>query len=154
MWLSRLARHLMTIVVILLLGGFLAATMVRFAPGFDTDEQQLDARLSPESIAALRQARARDKNVFVFYWRYLKNAAHGDLGESRTLGRPVRELLRERLPATMKVVGAGLVTGWALALSCALAVVFARVAAVSIDAASISGLVVCLPAAVLALLFV
>ncbi len=41
MLLWRVARHLLAIAGIVLLGGLLSATLVRLAPGFDTDERSL-----------------------------------------------------------------------------------------------------------------
>ncbi|HEV8523794.1 MAG TPA: hypothetical protein VGQ71_04795, partial [Terriglobales bacterium] len=116
MWTRTLARHLLAIAATALLGGFLSATMVRLAPGFQVDERQLDSRLSAESVQAIRAERAADRNITQFYLAYLNNALRGDLGESRTLQRPVRELLRERLPVTFRLAGLGLALGWALAL--------------------------------------
>src|ERR1700739_1706804 len=98
----KLVRHLGTMAAIVLVGGLLSATLVRLAPGFDVDEQQLDSRLSSESVAALRQARTHDRNVVRFYIHYLARALCGDLGQSRTLNRPVRELLADRMPATAR----------------------------------------------------
>ena len=46
----RIARHGITIIATVLIGGFLAATLVRFAPGFDADEAQLDPHLNSASI--------------------------------------------------------------------------------------------------------
>ena len=103
-------------VLTVLLGGLLAATLVRFAPGFGIDVHQLDTRLDQESVEARGQARAGERDVLAFYWGYLTRAARGDLGTSHALGRPVAELLRERLPVTLRWVGLGWVAGWVLAL--------------------------------------
>src|SRR5882757_5854020 len=54
MLLWKVARHLLAIAGIVLLGGLISATLVRVAPGFDTDERQLDPGLNAESIRALR----------------------------------------------------------------------------------------------------
>ena len=48
MLVRRIARHGIALVATVLLGGLLSATMVRLAPGFDADEQQLDPRLNSE----------------------------------------------------------------------------------------------------------
>ena len=93
----QLAKHVAIILVTVLLGGLLGATLIRFAPGYGVDEQELDARLSAGSIEALRRASAPDENLFLFYGHYLKRMVHGDLGTSRTLQRPIAQLLRERL---------------------------------------------------------
>ena len=60
-------------------------------------------RLNSESQQAIRAERARDNNIAAFYFRYLTGLAHGDLGFSRSLNRPVSELLKERLPLTLVV---------------------------------------------------
>ena len=54
----RIARHGLTLIATALLGGFLSATLVRLAPGFDADEAALDPHLNSQSIQALRQVRA------------------------------------------------------------------------------------------------
>jgi peptide/nickel transport system permease protein len=154
MWMRKLAWRLLAIAATALLGGFLSATMVRLAPGFDVDERQLDARLSAESVQALRAERAADRNIAGFYGTYLKNALRGDLGESRTLQRPVRELLAERLPVTFRLAGLGLGLGWAMALSLAVVAAMSRVAALDVLATVLGGTFLSIPAAVLALLFV
>jgi peptide/nickel transport system permease protein len=148
----ELGRHLGAMIAIVLLGGLLSATLVRWAPGFDFDEQQLDSRLNSESVNAMRQARARDRNLAAFYFHYLGRAFHGDLGRSRTLNRPVRQLVAERLPLTLRVAGIGLLLGWLCAVALALAATMARKAALDLAATLLSGVFLSVPAAVLALL--
>ncbi len=142
------------IVIVVLLGGFLGATMVRFAPGFGVDEEELDTRLNNQSVHALREAQEPDRNLFAFYSRYLVQLLHGDLGVSRTLQRPVSQLLEERFPETLKSVGLGLLVGWTLALPLAIAVVMSRAWLLDTISNLLVSLLLCVPAAVLALLFV
>ena len=150
----RLGKHVAIILVTVLLGGLLGATLIRFAPGYGVDEQELDARLSSGSIEALRHANVTGENVFVFYGHYLERMVHGDLGTSRTLQRPIAELLRERLPDTMKSVGLGVLLGWILGLALAIPVAMSRAWLVDTFASVIAGILLCIPVAVLALLFV
>jgi len=150
----KLARHAARIVTVLLLGGLLGATLVRLAPGFGVDEQELDSRLNHESIQALRQSRARDGGLAEYYVHYLNQLVHGDLGTSRTLQQPVRQLLAERFPETMKSVGLGLALGWTLGLALAIAPVMSRSCSVDLLTSLVAGVLLCIPAAVLALLFV
>ncbi|MGC2324642.1 MAG: ABC transporter permease [Terriglobales bacterium] len=146
--------HVAAMAAVVLVGGLLSATLVRLAPGFDVDEQQLDARLNVQSVEAMRQARAGDRNVLRFYFHYLGRALRGDLGQSRTLNRPVRELLAERLPVTARMAGAGLLAGWLCAVLLAVGATMARRAACDLAATLLGGIFLSLPAAVLALLFV
>ena len=152
--LHLISRHVLRLGVTLLLGGLLAATLIRFAPGFDTDEQQLDSRLSSESIEAMRQQRAAHANVLRFYAGFLGSAVRGDFGQSQTLNRPVRELVAERMPVTLKLIGYGLLVGWSLALLFATTATMARIAAWDLATTALAGLFLCIPSAVLALAFV
>jgi len=151
--LSRLARHAGRIALTVILGGLLGATLVRVAPGFGVEETELDSRLSRQSIEALRQAQPGTQNLVSFYWQYLSRALHGDLGTSRSLRRPVAELVQERWAETAKSVALGLALGWLLGLSLAIAVVMSGSWGVDLLANVLGGALLCLPAAVLALLF-
>ncbi|MFY9559024.1 MAG: ABC transporter permease [Terriglobales bacterium] len=154
MLLWRIARHLLAIAGIVLLGGLISATLVRLAPGFDTDEHQLDPHLSAESIRALRESRAGEHNVLRYYAGYLRGALHGDLGVSHALGQPVQSLLRDRWPVTLRVAGIGLLLGWLLATALAFSVSLSRLSAYDLLGTTVSGAFLCIPAAVLALLSV
>ena len=149
-----LAKHAARILLVLLLGGFLGATLVRFAPGFGVDEQELDSRLSHESIEHLRQAQAGRESLGSFYLHYLGRMLRGDFGMSRTLEQPVSQLLAERFPETCKSVALGLLFGWTLGLSFAAITVFLRRWYVDLLSSLLAGVLLCVPAAVLALLFV
>ena len=103
----KIARHGIAILVTALLGPLLAVTMVRLAPGFDSDEAQLDSHLNSESIQALRQERLQQHNIFRFYFHSLQRAAQGDLGTSISLQQPVSKLLKDRAPLTLRIIGLG-----------------------------------------------
>jgi len=152
--LGRIARHGLALIATVLLGGFLTAALVRFAPGFDVDQEQIDPRLSSQTIQALHEARTEQHNIFRFYAHSLQRAFHGDLGKSLSLGQPVTSLIRERLPLTLRLVATGLALSWALALAMALSAAWLRVPAYDALTTVISGTFLCLPAAVLALLSV
>ncbi len=150
----RLLQPVATIVITVLLGGLLGASLVRFSPGFGVDEAELDPRLSAASIDAMRRANGADENVFAFYVHYLSRMVHGDLGTSRTLNRPVAELIRQRFPETMKSVALGLLVGWVLGLAVAIPVTMIRSWALDATASTLAAFLLCVPAAVSALLFV
>jgi peptide/nickel transport system permease protein len=149
--LTRLAKHVLKLMLTLLLGGFLAATLVRFAPGFGTDAAQIDFRLNNESIEALRQPQ---ENLGAFYLHYCERLLHGDFGMSRTLQRPVAELIKERMPETLKSVGLGLLLAWLTALSLACVGIMSQSAVFDTAAGMFCGALLCVPAAAVAVLFV
>jgi peptide/nickel transport system permease protein len=148
-----LLRQARRILLTVLLGGLLGATLVRLGPGFGVDERELDSRLSAESQQAIRTQAARDNNIAVFYFRYLAGLVHGDFGFSRSLNRPVSELLAERLPLTMLSLGYGVLGGVSMGMALALLTVWWRAPGADILPAIASGLCLAAPAAVIALVF-
>jgi peptide/nickel transport system permease protein len=151
--LSTVFRQVRRILLTALLGGLLGATLVRLGPGFSVDERELDNRLSQESRQAIRAERARDSNIAMFYVRYLAGLVHGDLGFSRSLNRPVSELLKERLPLTLGSLAYGVLGGVSIGLTLALVTACWRVPGSNIAPAFLAGACLALPAAVIALLF-
>ena len=147
----KIAGHALALLATVLLGGFLSATLVRLAPGFDADEQELDPHLNAQSLQALREARQRENNIFRFYFMYMKRAAHGELGTSLSLGQPVRTLLRDRAPLTLRLLSMGLGLAWLLTLTLALSAAWLRLSVYDTLTTVVSGTFLCLPAAVLAL---
>jgi peptide/nickel transport system permease protein len=150
---ALLLRQGRRILLTVLLGGLLGATLVRLGPGFGVDERELDSRLSADSQQAIRLERARDNNIASFYFRYLAGLARGDFGFSRSLNRPVSELLKERLPLTMVSVGYGILAGVSIGLALALLTVWWRAPGADIVPALFSGLCLAVPTAVIALVF-
>jgi peptide/nickel transport system permease protein len=152
--LRKIARHVGAMIAIVLVGGFLAATLVRFAPGFDADERELDPSLSAASVQELRQSHFAEHNLFTFYSSYLRNLLRGDLGISHALGQPVKDLLRERWPVTARVVGIGILLAWLLGGTLASTNCLWRQPLYEIFGITVSGAFLCVPAAVLALVSV
>src|SRR5258708_22576839 len=110
----KTAGSVLTLLATVVLGGMLSATLVRLAPGFSVDERELDPHLNAQSVQALRDARQRDHNIVRFYFSYMNLALHGDLCTSLALNQPVRTLLRDRAPLTLRLLSTR------LALACIL----------------------------------
>lgn len=150
----KVARHAVRLMITLLIGGFLSATLVRLAPGYGASEDDLDSRLSKASLLALRQSRVDEESLPRYYLHYLERMAHGDLGTSVGLQEPVGQLMAERFPETLLSVALGLGLAWTAGLGLALAGVVVRFTVVDVAANLAAAIVICVPAAVLALLFV
>ena len=144
----------MRILGVVVIGGVIGATLVRMAPGFGVDAEELDTRLSRQSIQALRESNSAHESTSSFYVEYFARLMRGDLGISQTLQRPVSQLFRERFPETLKSVGVGLLFGWVTGFSLALLLTSARAWYLDVFASIAAGIVLCLPAAVIALLFI
>lgn len=148
-----LLRQARRILLTAIIGGLLGATLVRLGPGFGVDERELDTRLNAESQQAIRSERASENNIALFYARYLASLARGDFGFSRSLNRPISELLRERLPLTLGSMAYGVLGGISMGLILALASVWWHAPGTDLFASMLSGLCLALPAALIALLF-
>jgi peptide/nickel transport system permease protein len=88
-----------------------------------------------------------------FYVRYLAGTLRGGFGVSTSLNQPVAELLRRRAPVTAKLVFFGTLGGLFLGTLFAWMAVWTRRAVLEAAAYSISGLLLAVPPAVLALFF-
>lgn len=152
-WPGRLANSLSIVLFVVLAGGFGAAAMVRYSPGFDSIAEDLEPGISPQTLQALHEQHARENRLPVFYARYLARAVRGDLGVSADLKQPVRELIADRAPITLRLIAEGTLIGWTLSGLLAWAVVRGRRAAIDVAAWSVSGLLLAVPPAVLALGF-
>ena len=151
---ASLLRRLLLAAMTVLAGGLISATLARYAPGFGMDERQLDARLSSASLEALRQTTAEERGIVSYYVKALGRAVRGDLGVSRSLERPIRELLAERAGVTCRLAARAMLLAWGAALLLLSGSWLLRVPAVSTGATLLSGALLCLPAGALALLSV
>ncbi len=146
--------RLLSLICLGLGGALFSATLVRFAPGYGVEERELDPRWSAQSIEALRQKQLLHEGLGSFYFHYLSALARGDFGESDSLKRPVRELLRQRLPVTGNSVVRGLGVAWLAAGLLASLGLASRGGLYEASSTALSSLLLSLPSAVVAMLAV
>jgi peptide/nickel transport system permease protein len=113
----RLAIGVLTIWAI----SVLSFTIIQLPPGDFVSNYV--ARLSQtggigtaEDVAKLRADLGLDRPAYVQYVHWAWNVLHGDFGRSLDLGRPVSELIGERLGLTLLVALGGLFFAWVFAL--------------------------------------
>lgn len=73
--------------------------------------------IDPAVIEAYRERLGVDKPVHIQYFRWVTAALTGDLGISFSTTRPVTEMIAERLPATLQLMGAAFLTAAILAIA-------------------------------------
>jgi peptide/nickel transport system permease protein len=145
-----LARFAVRVSIRLFAIVFVTSALVCLAPGFDSDDRQLDVRLDTQTILALRQSRSEQSNPVRAFVGYLGGVAHGDLGHSETFKRPVSELLWERSPVTLGLLGVGVACGWILAAVVASFGTLLRSRWLNGMGASLAGSLLCAPSVLLA----
>jgi peptide/nickel transport system permease protein len=129
----------------------MTATLVRFAPGYGIDERELDPRLNHASLEAIRGSHRLNSGLISYYGNYLGGAVHGNFGTSEWLQRPIASLIRERFPVTARSVLVGILLAWGAAGAATLAGVFFRGYFFEISGTIVSGLLIAVPAAVVAM---
>ncbi|HEV2197478.1 MAG TPA: ABC transporter permease [Candidatus Acidoferrum sp.] len=148
---QRVVGRLLMLVAVCLLGGLLSASLVRFSPGYGVDGRELDFRLSQASVEAIRNSHRLSDGLLSYYGHYLAGAVRGDFGSSEWLQRPISSLIKERFPVTAKSVLFGVALAWFVALAISLAGVFFRVFYFDISTTLLCGVLIALPAAVVAI---
>ena len=73
--------------------------------------------VDPAAVEAYRERLGVDRPVPVQYLRWLGGAVQGDLGVSFSTTRPVAEMILERLPATLELMGAAFLLAAVLAFA-------------------------------------
>jgi len=149
----RLLRRLGEATLLVALGGLAGAALVRFSPGYGVDIRELDPRLSEDSLASMRDENSLPQGVLSFYVNHLAGVLKGDLGSSDFFGQPIRELIADRMPATVGLLAAGLAGAWTLGLGAALLGTWKSSKAFDLVTTFASSAFLCLPSALLALLF-
>lgn len=144
---------MLRLLAVMLMASFAGAMLMRIAPGFSSDDQELNSGLSAQSIQAIRRAHLMDADIPHFYAQYIASVVRGDLGTSHSLNQPVKDLLRERLPITLVNLAFALAVGWLLGLALAIVAQLWDGPALSFLANGLSGAFISTPAAALALVF-
>src|SRR5947209_12442492 len=101
-------RRVLWGVVLLVIVTALLFLMFRFLPTADPAKLRAGRLQSPKIIAAIRHDLGLDKSTLAQFWLYMKNVfLHLDLGYSYYSSAPVKELILDRLPATISLVLGG-----------------------------------------------
>ena len=89
--------------------------MIHIVPG-DPVEQMLGEGAAPGELAQLRHSLDLDQPLLKQYGHYLKQLAHGDLGQSLKYQAPVRRIIFDRYPATLQLALLALLVCAAIAI--------------------------------------
>ena len=99
--LAYILRRVGQSVLVLLVTGLVAFSMFRFVG--DPVETMLGQERTQADVERLRDRLGLDDPFPVQYWNFLTEAAQGNFGLSYRQGRPVAQIIAERLPATLEL---------------------------------------------------
>jgi peptide/nickel transport system permease protein len=146
-----ITHQLARMLTLVLVSGLACACLVRYAPGALVDERELNQHASEETLGALREEKARQRNVGVNFVRYVHGLAHGDLGFSESNHSPISALMADRAPRTLRDLSFGLALSWLVGLGCAMLVVrFPFVWSLDVAMLALATLILSLPVALIA----
>jgi len=98
LYIKKIAKMIFSIFLI----GTLSFLLISLIPG-DPSTATLGLESTPEELAAFRAAKGLDQNILVRYFSWLKGILVGNFGISFKYDEPVRDLILEKLPITLKV---------------------------------------------------
>lgn len=104
-------QRLLQLIPVLLGITFLTFTLTYLSPG-DPAELMLTSTgvtPTPQLVEQVREGMGLNKPFLTRYGEWLAGVIQGDFGVSYKYGRPVAEVILERLPATLKLAGTSLV---------------------------------------------
>jgi peptide/nickel transport system permease protein len=98
-------RRVLQTIPILFIISVLLFIMVRSAPGGPLTAARRNPNISKEQIEAIEEKLGLNDPLPVQYGRWLGDMFKGDMGESIKFRRPVSEMINERIPNTLLLVG-------------------------------------------------
>lgn len=113
--LSYLVQRLGQLVLVLAMGSVAVWIMIYAVPG-SPELAIAGPDATPEQLNAVRERLGLNRPLPAQYFSWLGNAVQGDLGYSLASGRPVTELLGQRIPATFQLIVFSVLIGLAIAL--------------------------------------
>ena len=107
----RILQMIPTVVFILIV----TFVLIRLLPG-DPASAMLGDRARDADVARINASLGLDKPVIVQFFYFVRRIATGDLGDSITLKTPVVQLIAQRLPVTLMLIGMAAVIALLLAV--------------------------------------
>jgi len=102
---TYIIRRLLQTIPILFIISILLFLMVRSAPGGPLTAARRNPNITEEQIKKLEEQLGLNRPLPVQYAEWLGNMLRGDMGQSIKFRRPVSEMIGERIPNTLMLVG-------------------------------------------------
>ena len=111
-------KRLLEIVPLVFIVSLICFALMQAAPGGPTAMLSQNPMVNPDDLARIRANFGIDEPVFVQYFMWLKRVIfHGDFGHSYVTGEPVLEMIAQRLPATLELMGSAFLLAFLFGIS-------------------------------------
>jgi peptide/nickel transport system permease protein len=109
-------RRVLQSIPILFILSVLLFTLVRAAPGGPLATAYRNPNVTKEQIEILKKQLGLDQPLPIQYFRWLGDMLRGEMGDSIKFRRPVSEMIAERIPNTLILIGVSFIVTLLIAL--------------------------------------
>lgn len=113
--LRYIGRRAISTIPMLVMVGLITFLLIHITPG-DPAAVVAGENASLEAIEDARRRLGLDQPFPIQFWNWLVQVLHGDLGTSFTSGKPVTELIFDRMPVTLSLAFGATVVGLLIAV--------------------------------------
>jgi peptide/nickel transport system permease protein len=114
---TYVVRRTLAAIPLLLLISILLFVILNNAPGGPLAPYLQNPHITPADIERLKHNLGLDKPIWYRYFVWLFTVLHGDFGYSTSNSEPVMQAIRERLPATLELMGVSFVVSLLIGIS-------------------------------------
>lgn len=116
MSLGKLLERIIQLIPVLLGVSLIVFVMLALTPGDPVQIMVGEQAITPEQEAELRRGLGLDRSMIERFFLFVANAVQFDFGQSFYHGRPVADVIAERLPATIELSLVALIVALATAI--------------------------------------
>jgi peptide/nickel transport system permease protein len=111
-------KRVLEIIPLIFVVSLICFALMQATPGGPTAMLVQNPMVKPEDLARIRSNFGIDQPMIVQYFLWLKRVIlHGDFGNSYVTGEPVWDMIRQRLPATIELMGSAFVLAFLFGIS-------------------------------------
>ena len=110
-----LIKRLLTTIPTLIAISVIIFAILALAPGDPLGEFASNPAITPEVRENIRKSLGLDQPTYIRYFKWFSSFIRGDMGYSFNSRSPVSDLLWQRLPTTLGIVGTAYLLGLAIA---------------------------------------
>ncbi|CAM4296925.1 peptide ABC transporter permease [Bacillus manliponensis] len=110
-----IVKRLLNAIPLLFVISIISFVLIKLAPG-DPVRNFVTPNMSPVDVERMRASLGLDQPIYIQYVLWLKSILSGDFGYSLLSHKPVFELIVERLPATIGLMGLSLILSFCIAI--------------------------------------
>jgi peptide/nickel transport system permease protein len=114
---TYVVRRTLAAIPLLLLISIILFVILNNAPGGPLAPYLQNPHITPADIERLKHNLGLDKPLWYRYFVWLFTVMHGDFGYSTSNSEPVIQAIKERLPATLELMGASFVVSLVIGLA-------------------------------------